>query len=164
MSAEPDVITVGDPMPVIGTLEHLGRHTVLITWAEGPRAGITEEVDLGPAVDRYRVFAPLADESFFMSGQLVDGGNVVCWETSHGPVEMAATTVEHLAQVAEMDRTSSAQFRAWMERHGFSYDTAADALGISRRLVGYYLSGEKAIPRTIALACAGYDTITRSAA
>ncbi|TWA69719.1 hypothetical protein FBZ84_103436 [Azospirillum baldaniorum] len=164
MNAETDVITVSDPMPVIASLDHLGGHTVRITWAEGPRTGITEDVDLGQIIDRYRIYAPLADESFFVSGRLVEDGNVLRWDASSDPIEMAATTIEHLAQLAELDHMSAEQFRAWFKRHGFSYDAGADALGISRRLIAYYLSGEKEIPRTIALACTGYDTITRSAA
>lgn len=106
MNAESDAITAGDPMPVVAALEHLGGHTVRITWAEGPRAGITEDVDLWPIVDRYQIYAPLTDESLFASGRLVEDGNVLRWDTSPGPIEMAATTVEHQAQLADHLSTS----------------------------------------------------------
>jgi len=164
MSADTDFVVAGEPMPVIAAVEHLGRHTVRVTWAEGPRAGITEDVDLGEAVLRYRAFGVLRDEGFFRSGQLAENGNVLRWETSRGPVEMAATMVEHAVEMSALDHMPAEAFRAWVDRHGFTYDAAADALGIARRLVAYYLSGEKEIPRTVALACAGYDSITRSAA
>ena len=99
MNAESDAITVGDPMPVVAALEHLGGHTMRITWAEGPRAGITEDVDLKPIVDRYRIYVPLTDESLFASGRLVEDGAVLRWDADPDPIEMAATTVEHLAQL-----------------------------------------------------------------
>jgi predicted transcriptional regulator len=38
---------------------------------------------------------------------------------------------------------------AW---RGARIDTAAKALGVSRRMVAYYDKGEKPIPRTVALA------------
>ncbi|WP_448208470.1 hypothetical protein [Azospirillum sp. sgz302134] len=112
MSADTEIVSVDSPMPVIGALEHLGRHTVRVTWVDGLRAGITEDLDLGPLVDRYRVYEPLADESLFIIGRLVEDGNVLRWDTSRGPIEMSATTVEHLAQLAGPDRMSAEQFRA----------------------------------------------------
>jgi hypothetical protein len=33
---------------------------------------------------------------------------------------------------------TSSDFRAWLERHAFTYEVAAVQLGISRRLIGYY--------------------------
>jgi hypothetical protein len=46
---------------------------------------------------------------------------------------------------------SSADFRAWLERHGFTYDAAAAQLGISR------YAGKRNVPRYIALACRYLD-------
>ena len=52
---------------------------------------------------------------------------------------------------------SAAAFRGWVERHGFTLDRAAEALGLSRRTIAYYLSGAQAIPRTVMLATLGFD-------
>ena len=41
----------------------------------------------------------------------------------------------------------------WMQRNGLTQTAAAEALGISRRMLLYYLTGEKPVPRTVALAC-----------
>ncbi|WP_289241611.1 hypothetical protein [Delftia sp.] len=41
---------------------------------------------------------------------------------------------------------------------------AAQALDISRRMLGYYLSGEKPVPRTVALACLGWEVEQRGGA
>jgi len=50
-------------------------------------------------------------------------------------------------------------FQGWMKRNGLIIDTAAPVLGISRRQAARYSSGEKLIPRTILLACKGYDAM-----
>jgi len=52
---------------------------------------------------------------------------------------------------------SHQMFDTWMHRNGLSLNTAADALGISRRMVSYYRTAQKAIPRAIWLACLGWE-------
>ena len=51
-------------------------------------------------------------------------------------------------------------FGGWMSRNGLSLAAAAEALGISRRMVSYYRTAHKAIPRAIWLACLGWE-VTR---
>ena len=48
-------------------------------------------------------------------------------------------------------------FDTWMHRNGLSLNTAAEALGISRRMVSYYRTVQKFIPRAIWLACLGWE-------
>jgi transcriptional regulator with XRE-family HTH domain len=48
-------------------------------------------------------------------------------------------------------------FRAWRTRHGLSLTAAAEALSLSRRMVAYYCSGDKPVPRNILLACKGWE-------
>jgi len=38
------------------------------------------------------------------------------------------------------------------------------ALGLSRRMVGYYESGKAAIPKSVGLACAGWEALQDKAA
>jgi transcriptional regulator with XRE-family HTH domain len=40
------------------------------------------------------------------------------------------------------------EFIRWRWRHGLSLSDAAEALGLSRRQVAYYASGERPVPRT----------------
>ena len=49
----------------------------------------------------------------------------------------------------------------WMAHHDLTLDAAADALGLSRRMLAYYRSGEKPVPRTVARACLGWETEQR---
>ena len=37
--------------------------------------------------------------------------------------------------------------------------TAAEALGLSRRMLAYYRSREKPVRRTVALACLGWEAV-----
>ena len=43
-------------------------------------------------------------------------------------------------------------FRDWRQHKSFTLDEAAEALGISRRMVAYYDRGDRPIPRVVALA------------
>ena len=53
-------------------------------------------------------------------------------------------------------RMRASAFRAWMDEHGLTQEAAASALGLSRRMIAYYLSGEKPIPKTVLLATEGW--------
>lgn len=46
--------------------------------------------------------------------------------------------------------------RQWLARWGYTYSTGALALGVSRRMLAYYLSGKKPVPRRVALAMGGW--------
>ncbi|MFT3804719.1 MAG: helix-turn-helix transcriptional regulator [Burkholderiaceae bacterium] len=48
-------------------------------------------------------------------------------------------------------------FLEWRLRHALSLSKAADALGVSRRMIAYYSSGEKKVPKAILLACRGWE-------
>jgi hypothetical protein len=48
-------------------------------------------------------------------------------------------------------------FGGWMNRNKLSLSGAAEALGISRRMVSYYRTAHKHIPRSIWLACLGWE-------
>ena len=47
----------------------------------------------------------------------------------------------------------------WMRRNNLSLATAAAALGLSRRMIAYYKTAEKPIPRHVWLACLGWEAI-----
>lgn len=52
---------------------------------------------------------------------------------------------------------TSADLRAWQSRHGYTYNTAAEALGMGRTTFAEYLKREGVLPRWLALACAAID-------
>ena len=55
-------------------------------------------------------------------------------------------------------------FDAWVRRNDLSPTTAAEALGLSRRIVSYYRTAQRPIPKTVRLACMGYEWLRRKVA
>lgn len=53
-------------------------------------------------------------------------------------------------------------FSDWRARNGLSWTGAAEALGMSRRMIAYYENGDRDIPLTVELACAAIDRGIRS--
>ena len=49
----------------------------------------------------------------------------------------------------------------WMARHDLTQNRASQAIGISRRMLNYYLSAEKPIPQTVWLACLGWESLAK---
>lgn len=62
-----------------------------------------------------------------------------------------------------MGEASHEMFFEWMRRNGLTLGTAAEALGMSKRMVTYYRMGRKRIPKHVWLACVGWE-LTRNAA
>lgn len=52
---------------------------------------------------------------------------------------------------------TAGMFDEWMRRNGLSLATAADALGMTRRMVAHYRTGSRPIPRVVGLACKGWE-------
>lgn len=54
-------------------------------------------------------------------------------------------------------RDDARRFLEWRMRHGLSLSKAAEALGLARRTVAYYSNGDRPVPKTILLACKGWE-------
>jgi hypothetical protein len=73
-----------------------------------------------------------------------------------GDLDIGAARLWELA-LEQNGHADAAEFIRWRWRHGLSLSAAADALGISRRQVAYYASGQETVPRYILLACKGWE-------
>lgn len=125
--------------------------TLRICWTHGEES----LVDLSGMIGTFRVFTPLrSDPALFASVQLGEYGTHVAWSDD---IDMAAGTLWRLAQEQSGATMSAEAFRQWREGHAFTLETAARALGVSRRMLSYYEQGQKPVPRTIALATRGLD-------
>jgi len=60
--------------------------------------------------------------------------------------------------------STRADFAAWMERNRLSLSQAARAIGMTRRMIAYYKSGARPIPKTVWLGCIGYEALKHKAA
>jgi predicted transcriptional regulator len=139
-------------MPSIGKVAASDATHVRVTWNRGSHKGTTAEVDVAPLIYSKKVFVPLRnDPALFQTVHIVEGGAAIAWGDDD-QIDMAATTVERLAD----ESMTPADFSAFLQRHSLSLDAAAAHLGISRRLVAYYAK-DREIPRYIALACAYLD-------
>jgi len=125
--------------------------TLRISWADGADSLI----DVSGMIEAFRVFAPLReDPRLFAAVHVGEYGTHVAWSDE---IDMAATTLWRLAQEQSGATITAEAFRRWRERKAYTLDTAAQALGLSRRIVAYYDRGARPIPRTVALAVKALD-------
>lgn len=66
---------------------------------------------------------------------------------------------DHFTLTAVQARPGHERIWTWLHDTGLTLEQAAQALGISRRMLIYYLDGEKPIPRTVWLACLGWEAV-----
>ena len=137
----------------IGKLEHVSAASGLklaVQWDDGRTASI----DLSKVIAARKNLAPLADSATFGAVSLSGDGWSVEWPCG---IDFGAQQLRRLADEQAGETMSSADFRRWMDGHAMTLERAAEALGLSRRTIAYYLSGEQAIPKTVLLATEGFD-------
>jgi hypothetical protein len=103
---------------------------------------------------------PLRDQAVFERAAKGEGGHSVVWP---GTIDMGADRLWEMS-LEQNGRLDTVEFVRWRWRHGLSLNAAAEALGLSRRQVAYYASGERPVPRTVLLACKGWEVERQSAA
>lgn len=128
-----------------------GTNGLVIEWDDGAR----DEIDLAPIIAAHPALAPLADPEAFHRVHVSEDGWSLEWPRCG--IDFGAPQLRRWADEQAGRTMSSDAFRAWMKRHGLTLDTAAEALGLSRRTIAYYLSGEQPVPKTVMLATEGYD-------
>lgn len=116
--------------------------------------GRVSYVDLAQLVVSRPNLAPIADRAEFHQAALSADGWSVEWPCG---IDFGAQQLRRWAEEQAGETMPAEDFRLWMDRHGLTLDRAADALGLSRRTIAYYLSGEQPVPKTVMLATEGYD-------
>ena len=151
--SETDIVQVGPPMPRIGSVEPDSDLSIRVNWTGNVNPSLSTVIDLAPIILTYKFYRPLRDNpALFRTVHVINEGTAIAWG-ANDEIDMSATAIEHLAS----EVMQSLNFRSWLEKNQLTLDAAASQLGISRRLAAYYTSGEKPIPRYIALACAYLD-------
>ena len=146
--SETDLISVGQPLPLIADIAAADLYSVVITWRSGAREGMVETVDLAPHILTFKLLRPLRDDrELFETVHIAAEGAAIAWGKDD-EIDMPATAIERLAE----EVMSNDDFAAFLTRNNLSLDAAAGQLGISRRLVAYYAKN-RPVPRYIALAC-----------
>lgn len=123
--------------------------TLQVTWADG----MTGEVDLSGVIGRHRLLAPLMDPAWFAQVRVGEWGWSVEWGDD---LDFGTDQLRRWAGEQSGDIMPTEDFQAWRRRCGLSL-TAAAALGLSRRMVAYYDNGAYPVPKTVMLACEGWE-------
>lgn len=123
---------------------------IAVEWDDG----YTGIVDLAPVIEAHKPLAPLADAGAFHDFRVADDGWSIEWGCG---VDFGSEQLHRWAREQAGEIMPARAFRAWMQRHDMTLDAAAEALGLSRRTIAYYLSEEQVIPKTVMLATEGYD-------
>jgi hypothetical protein len=129
-----------DRMRHIVGVTPIGPASVHLAWSDG--TGV--DLQLGAA---------LPDQTDFAKVEIGDWGHSLIWPSG---AELGADML-WLETLSATGHTDVRSFLEWRLRHGLSLSKAADALGISRRMVAYYSNGEKKVPKPILLACRGWE-------
>lgn len=123
-----------------------------LTYADGQ----SFDVDLSDWIGSSKALAPLRDSSLFARAQVGFQGRTVDWIEDE--LDLAADNLRNLA-IEQSGGIGHERIWTWLESTGLTLEQAAQALGISRRMLIYYRDGEKPIPRTVWLACLGWEAV-----
>src|ERR1019366_1271214 len=114
--------------------------TLRIRWDKGDES----RVDVSGLIETFRVYEPLRrSPDLFRQARVGEHGTDIVWSDE---IDMAADTLWRLAQEQAGITLSPDAFKHWRERHAYTLDTAAGALGLSRRMVPHYQQGKKPNP------------------
>jgi DNA-binding XRE family transcriptional regulator len=135
-----------DSSPNIRSIRAGDGRTLLVTW----KGGAESPVDVLEHLARFALFAPLRlDDAAFRCVSVGEWGWSAHWTDE---MEISSDTLWRLAL-----EQGGAWLRAWREAHRMTQAEAAFALGVSPRMWRYYEAGEHLLPKTVRLACAGFD-------
>jgi hypothetical protein len=154
-----DIVDSGIALPRMASVQPLPDYVLRVKWAEGPRAGRVDLVNVSPAIFSYKIYRPLRDERLFLTGAIAEEGDAVSWGSdSRGgdDLTMSADTIQSLAQ----ESWEPKEFIEFLVRNKLTQEAAAALLGRSRRQVATYATIGP-IPRVVALACSGFESLRR---
>ena len=129
--------------------------SLVLTFAD--RAEMT--VDLQPWIAKGGTLEPLKVQALFRRARVGDGGWSVAWD-DEGLLDLASDNLRNLA-VEQAGGIGHERIWEWMHRNGLTVEATAAALGISPRMLAYYRSGRKPIPRHVWLACRGWELMPK---
>ena len=127
-----------------------GQTALHLTWDDGRSAA----VDFAEVAASRPALAVLTRPSDFGAAALSADGWSVEWPSG---IDFGSAQLRRWADEQAGETMAAAAFKSWVAAHRFTLDAAAAALGLSRRTIAYYASGEQPVPKTVMLATLGYD-------
>jgi hypothetical protein len=137
--------------PRLSAVQALPEHCLALTFIDGQRLVL----DLSRDLRTFPGLQPLLEAGAFDGATLGDDGWSVEWPDLDIQIGADTLYLDALAQNASDENTRI--FIGWRARTGLPLNQAAEALGISARSITRYSSGREAVPRSLALACLGWD-------
>lgn len=134
------------------TVEARPEYRLRLTYADGQ----TFEADLTEWIHTSAGLSRLQDPALFSQARPGPGGWSVEWIEDE--IDLGTDNLRNLA-VEQAGGIGHERIWNWLYDTGLTLEQAAEALGISRRMVIYYRDGEKPIPRSIWLACLGWEAV-----
>ena len=138
----------------ITEVESLEGFSLRVTWEQGRESLINLEAH----VRAFKALAQLRNLDVFRQARVGEWGWSLEWPCG---ADVSSDTLRRLALEQAKNIMTPAMFKEWRQGLGLSLTQAAHILGLSRRMVAYYESGEKEIPKYVALACMGASTEMR---
>lgn len=112
-------------------------------------------VDLADWIANTKALARLKDQALFSRARIGEHGTAVVWIEDE--LDLGADNLRNLSE-EQAGGIGHERIVEWMYRNNLTQERAAEAIGISRRMLNYYLAAEKPIPKTVWLACLGWET------
>jgi len=141
--------------PLITAVQITAPLHLVITWNSLEAL----DCDLTTTINRYAALAPLADPALFSQVAVEEWGHGLDWP---GGLDMGADRLYQLCR-EQAGLFSPVAFDGWIKNNQLSLSTAAEALGMTRRMIAHYRSGSRPIPKTVQLACIGWETLKKAA-
>lgn len=146
---------IHEPQHTLTKVKTLTEGRLSLVFADGYAA----TVSLHELAAQRSALRRLLDPALFAKARRDARGGYVVW--LEDDLEIAADNLRNLA-VEQSGGIGHERMHEWMARNALTQIRAAEAIGISRRMLNYYLSGAKAIPKTVWLACLGYEVQDKS--
>jgi hypothetical protein len=131
-----------------------GPNALELAWDDGYSA----QVDLADVIASHPGLKPIRAAKAFAKAAIARDGWSVEWP---GDIDFGSPQLRRWADEQAGETMRASDFRTWMETHDLTLYGAASALGLSRRMIAYYASGEKPIPKTVLLATEGWRMLGR---
>lgn len=139
--------------PRLKTVEALAHQKLALTFIND----VKYVLDLSSDIAAFPGLRPLKDPNVFKQAQIGDDGWTVEW--AEPDIQIGADTLYLDAKAQAATDENTRIFIGWRARTGLPLAMAAEALGVSTRSITRYTNGSEAAPRTLALACLGWDAL-----
>lgn len=144
-----------DPLR-ISAVSALPGQRLHLTFEDGWQA----DVNLSGWIENTRLFKPLQDAALFAQAKRGEWGTSVVWVDD--AIDMGADNLRHLA-TEQTGGIGHERLIHWLHDNQLTQEQGAQAIGVSRRMLCYYLRGARPIPKTVWLACIGWTAQNKAA-